>query len=47
MNLIWKIHRVYKIPIDLILHIIFKAFTDMYLPDILLHQDLIHNQTSV
>ena len=42
MNLIWKIYTVYnKIAIDLILYIIFKAFTDM-----LLHQGLIHNQTS-
>ena len=29
MNLIWKIYN--KIAIDLILYIIFKAFTDMYL----------------
>ena len=47
MNLIWKIYIVYnKIAIDLILYIIFKAFTDSYVPDILLHQGLIHYQTS-
>ena len=32
MNLIWKIYTAYnKIAIDIILYIIFKAFTDMYL----------------
>ena len=35
-----------KVTIDLILYIILKAFTDMYLIAILLHQGLIHNQTS-